>query len=159
MSDRAVPARDAGFALSAAGIALIAGRLIAGFALDYLFAPYVAIIFFAPPLLGIAILLTTSSTIASVSATVLVEIGRGAEVDLIAYLQSRYLGVRSFGGIYGDFLALFMVGSGIGPSTMGKTFAHCGTYVAALLAFCGGLLGACLTMLSLGPYPPDERNR
>jgi predicted MFS family arabinose efflux permease len=168
MTDRGVSATTAALALSAGGAALIVGRLIAGYILDRVFAPYVAIFFFAMPLLAIGILLTTTTLASSVCATILVGIGLGAEVDLIAYLQSRYLGLRSFGEIYSYFLAVFLIGSGLGPFVMGVVFAESGTYSMALIAFAVSLAAACAIMSTFSAYPfgsnaeavaPDHRSR
>jgi predicted MFS family arabinose efflux permease len=152
MADRGVPAPTAALALSAGGIALIAGRLLAGYALDHVFAPYVASFFFAMPLVAIVILLMQPGIALSFAATVLVGMGLGAEVDLIAYLQSRYFGLRRFGEIYGYLLAVFMVGSGVGPFAMGLAFTHAGGYSWALAAFAGGLTMACASMLTYPAY-------
>jgi predicted MFS family arabinose efflux permease len=152
MTDRGIRSQTAALAISAGGVALIGGRLIAGFALDYLFAPYVAMLFFAMPLFGIAILLCASTVAPSILAATLVGIGLGAEVDLIAYLQSRYLGLRQFGQTYGYFLAIFLVGSGVGPFAMGLSYSHTGGYSAALIAFGVGLLSTCAGMLTFGRY-------
>jgi hypothetical protein len=81
--------QTAALALSSGGIALVAGRLIAGYILDLICAPYVAVFFFALPLFGIGPL-TSSSVASSVLAAILISISLGAEMDLIAYLQSRY---------------------------------------------------------------------
>jgi MFS family permease len=159
MTDRGVPVQTAALALSSAGIALIVGRLIAGYALDLVFAPYVALFFFALPLFGIGILLTTSSVASSVLAAILIGISLGAEVDLIAYLQSRYFGLRRFGEIYGYLLAIFMVGSGVGPFAMGVAYAYFGSYAPALAGFGVCLACACAGMLALPSYAfgNDER--
>lgn len=45
--------------VSIAGTALIGGRLLSGFLLDRIHAPYVAAVFFLAPLMGIVVLLTT----------------------------------------------------------------------------------------------------
>src|SRR5688572_18780338 len=98
----------------AAGLSLVAGRLLAGYLLDHIFAPYVASIFFLSPLVGIGLLIAATNVPMAAAGTILVGIGLGAEVDLIAFLLSRYLGNRSFGEIYGYLFAIFMFGSGIG---------------------------------------------
>ena len=67
--------------------------------------------------------------------TVLVGIGLGAEVDLIAFLLSRYLGMRSFGEIYGYFFAIFMLGAGLGPFVMGVSFDRTGSYNLMLVCY------------------------
>ena len=70
---------------------------------------------------------------------VLVGLGMGAEVDLIAYLQSRYFGLRAFGQIYGYLFAVFTVGTGLGPFLMGAAYDATGSYrvrVDRALCFC-----------------------
>jgi MFS family permease len=159
MTDRGVPAETASLALSCGGIALIAGRLIAGYVLDFVFAPYVALFFFALPLMGIGILLTSSSVALSVVAGILIGASLGAEVDLIAYLQSRYFGLRRFGEIYGYLLAIFMVGSGVGPFVLGVAFVHFGNYSAALTGLGVCLACACAAMLTFPSYAFGNHDR
>jgi MFS family permease len=75
MTDRGVPAGAATAAISAAGLALIVGRLAAGWLLDRRHAPHVAIVFFSLPLLGIALLLGTSDARFGIPAAILVGLG------------------------------------------------------------------------------------
>ena len=152
LTDRGVDPRSATAAISAAGLALIVGRLLAGWALDKVHAPRVAIVFFALPLIGILLLLLTSDLRLALLAAVLVGLGLGAEVDLIAFLQSRYLGMRAFGEIYGYLFAIFMLGSGLGPFLMGTTFHRFQGYSVGLASLACGLVLACFLMLRLGPY-------
>lgn len=152
MTDRGVPVAQATAALSAAGMALIAGRLLAGYLLDRIFAPFVAALFFAMPLVGVALLLFTTSASLAVPAALLVGLGLGAEVDLIAFLQSRYLGLRAFGQIYGYLFAVFMLGSGLGPFLMGMSFQMLHDYAPALYLLMALLAVSCLALLRFGPY-------
>ncbi len=152
LTDNGVPPRIAAATISVAGVALIGGRLIAGYLLDRLFAPHVALAFFLAPLAGILLLLLTVSVPAALVAAVLVGLGLGAEVDLIAYLLSRYFGMRSFGEIYGYFFAIFMLGSGIGPFIMGVVFQRTGHYTVALMILAAALAVACVVVTRLGPY-------
>lgn len=152
MTDRGLSAAVATGALGTAGMALIAGRLLAGWLLDRMHGPWVAAAFFALPLVGVLMLVLSKSTSMALPAAVLVGLGLGAEVDLIAYLQSRYLGLKAFGAIYGYLFATFMLGSGIGPFLMGSSFRGLHSYDPALWFFAMALLGACLLMAMLGPY-------
>jgi len=65
---------------------------------------------------------------------------------------SRYLGMRSFGEIYGYFFSIFMLGSGLGPFAMGVSYDSTGSYRLMLLCFAGALALASLPMLRLGAY-------
>jgi MFS family permease len=91
-------------------------------------------------------------------AVVLVGMGLGAEVDLIAYLQSRYLGMKSFGEIYGYFFSIFMLGSGVGPYMMGLAFDLAGVYTLALGVFSVLLIAACLCLFRIGDYRYPNRH-
>jgi MFS family permease len=153
MSDRGVSPQTATAMVGAAGTALIAGRLLSGFLLDRIHAPYVAAVFFLAPLIGIVMLLTALRTEGATLGTVLIGIGLGAEGDLIAFLASRYLGMRSFGEIYGYFFSIFMLGAGLGPLIMGISYDRTGSYKLMLVFFALALGLASLPMLRLGAYP------
>ncbi len=152
LTDRGLPPAIATTALATAGVALIFGRLLSGYLLDKFFAPYIAAIFFLAPLLGILVLLKASASFTGGLGTVLLGVGLGAEVDLIAFLLTRYLGNRSFGEIYGYLFALFMLGSGLGPMLMGICFDVFGSYSLALICFAVALMIAIVLMCRLGAY-------
>jgi MFS family permease len=152
LTDRGVSLRNATGMVGIAGGALIGGRVFAGYLVDRIHGAYVAACFFFAPLVGIVVLLTTTRPEAAGVAALLVGLGLGAEGDLMAFLQSRYLGLRSFGEIYGYFFAIFMLGAGLGPFVMGRSFDRTGSYRMMLLWFSGALAVAILPMLRLGPY-------
>jgi len=152
LTDRGVVPAQAAGVISVIGIALIVGRLIAGYLLDRLFAPYVAVAFTVLPLVGVVLLLVAVSVPTAIVAALLVGLGLGAEVDLIAFLLSRYLGMRAFGEIYGYLFALFMLGNGVGPVVLGASFQSTGSYTSALVACAAGLVLASGLVLRLGPY-------
>jgi MFS family permease len=152
LGDRGISPQAATGMMSIAGIALIAGRLLAGFLLDRFHAPYVAVVFFLAPLVGIAVLLSTPRPEGAAIGTILVGMGIGAEVDLIAFLLSRYMGMRAFGEIYGYFFSIFMVGAGLGPFAMGVSYDRTGSYRLMLLCFVVALALASLPLLRLGTY-------
>lgn len=152
LTDRGVAPGQAAGVISVIGIALIVGRLVAGYLLDRLFAPYVAVAFTLLPLVGVVLLLVAVSVPTAIVAALLVGLGLGAEVDLIAFLLSRYLGMRAFGEIYGYLFALFMLGNGVGPVVLGASFQSTGSYTTALVACAAGLVLASVLVLRLGPY-------
>jgi MFS family permease len=85
-------------------------------------------------------------------AAFLLGLGMGAEVDMLAYLASRYFGLRSFATIYGYVFAAFMVAGALGPLMMGALFDHFHSYSAGLGAAAIGSLGAVALLALLGPY-------
>lgn len=156
--DRGIAATLATSALGFAGLALIGGRLLAGFLLDRIFAPYVAAFFFLVPVAGITLLLANPLPAYAAVAVVLIGLGLGAEVDLIAFLLSRYLGLKSFGEIYGYLFAAFMAGSGAGPYVMGFVFDATGSYSSALTGLSLVLLASAMLVLRLGAYAYPRQN-
>jgi MFS family permease len=152
LTDRGVAPQQAAGVISVIGIALIVGRLIAGYLLDRLFAPYVAVAFTVLPLIGVVLLLVAVNVPTAIVAALLVGLGLGAEVDLIAFLLSRYLGMRAFGEIYGYLFALFMLGNGVGPVVLAASFQSTGSYTPALVGCAAGLVLASGLVLRLGPY-------
>lgn len=152
LGDRGVSARTATAALSAAGLALILGRILSGYCLDRLFAPFVSAGFFLVPLCGMALLGAGASDALAVFAAILLGIGIGAEVDIMAFLVGRYFGIAHYGAVYGTLLSLFTLGSGTGPWLIALAFDHFHNYSAAL-AGCGAtLLVASALVASLGKY-------
>ncbi len=152
LTDRGVSAQSAAFATSLFGGALLFGRVWAGHLLDRFFAPYVAAGFFLVPALGLFLLWSGVTGGFAFVAAILVGMGLGAEVDMIAYLVSRYFGLFAFGEIYGYLFAAFGLGGGLGPFLMGSGFDATGSYSRVLAAFVVMTLVASGLMPQLGPY-------
>jgi MFS family permease len=152
VTDRGGTAQLAAFASSLFGVGLFLGRVGCGYLLDLFFAPRVAGLLFAAVAIGIAFLGLSHAIWSACTAAVLVGLGIGAEVDIIAYLTSRYFGLRSYGAIFGWIWAVFGVSGGLGAYLMGLGFDKTGSYVVPLIGFfCASLL-ATLLIVSLGPY-------
>lgn len=152
LTDRGIPLRTATAGLSMAGLAIIVSRVVSGYCVDRFFAPYLAIVFFSCPIIGIALLLSGASGPVPILATVLCGLGVGAEVDLMAFFVGRYFGLRAFGAIYGLMFAIFIVGVGLGAYLMGLSFDLVNSYSPMLIAFGGALVISCLLIARLGPY-------
>lgn len=153
LTDRGSSPQSAAGAAAFFGAGILGGRIAAGYLMDRFFAPRVAALFFAGPLLGMALLIGEAPSEFAPLCALLLGIGAGAEVDVLAYLTSRYYGLRDFGQIYGYFYAAFMIGTGIGPLAVGVGFEATGSYFAPLLATTSSTLLLCVLLLSLGPYP------
>jgi cyanate permease len=73
-------------------------------------------------------------------------------VDIIAYLTSRYFGLRAFGEIYGYAFGSYALAGALGPWLMGLGFDRTGSYGTVLAGFLVAMLVAAGAMLKLGPY-------
>ncbi len=150
LTDRGISAGEAIGALSAAGLALIVGRVIAGYCIDKIFAPYIAVLFLLAPMVGIAILATGMAN--PVIGTVLLGLGIGAEIDLMSFIISRYFGVRFFGALHGFMFAPVLLGNAVGASILGWCFQLMHSYTPGFALFEVLLAIACMLIMTLGQY-------
>lgn len=154
LTDKGLSFADAARYAGLIGVSVIGGRLVAGFLMDRLWAPMIAAIFLCMPCLA-AFILTTgniSPMILGLSALI-VGLAAGAELDLMAFLVSRYFGLKHYGALYGGIYIFFSIGAGLAPAMFGWTYDMFGHYQAVLyMAAISSMIGACL-MLTLGRYP------
>jgi predicted MFS family arabinose efflux permease len=152
LSDRGMSMQTAALGSSILGAAVLIGRAGTGFLLDHVFAPCLAAVCFAGVAAGIALLRIGNSTAICFVGAFLVGLGLGAEVDMIAFLVSRYFGLRFFGQIYGFAFAAFALAGALGPVAMGAGFDFTGSYTAPLAGLCISGAAAALLISRLGPY-------
>ena len=136
------------------GVSVICGRLLTGFLVDHVWAPLIAAIFLSAPC--VAALLLSGENIAPVwisLSALIIGLAAGAELDLMAFLASRYFGLRHYGTIYGGLYVFFSIGAGLAPAAFGQTYDAYGHYQPMLyLVAVMSVLGAAF-MLTLGRYP------
>jgi MFS family permease len=152
LTDQGATAQSAAFASSLFGVGLFIGRVGCGYLLDKFFAPRVAAVLFAAVAIGIALLGLGHAIWSVCTAAVLVGLGIGAEVDIVAYLTSRYFGLRFYGAIFGWIWAVFGVSGGLGAYLMGLGFDKTGSYRTPLIGFFCAAVLAVLLIVTLGPY-------
>jgi MFS family permease len=152
LTDLGSTAQAAALGSSLVGVALLVGRVGSGYFLDRFFGPRVAIFFFGGVAIGIALLWIGGSREVALVGAFLVGLGMGAEVDIIAYLTSRYFGLRAFGEIYGYAFGAFALAGGVGTFLMGAGFDLTGSYRTPLAGFFAATLVAIVLITRLGPY-------
>ena len=159
LTDRGVSPAGAALYMSSLALGLIAGRVLAGFLMDYFFAPYVAAFFLLGLLAGILILASGATGAPVFAAAVLVGMATGSEISEIAYICSRYFGPRAFGLIYGLMFSAFQLGSMAGSPLMGIYHDHAGNYAGALWVVAALVAVGILLIVLLGPYPDSWHPR
>lgn len=152
LSDQGLSPQRVALAITVLGSALMIGRVASGYLLDRFFAPRVAMCIFGAAAFGIVLLRTAVGTRLVFLAVFLIGLGMGAEVDIIAYLTSRYFGLRAFGEIYGYAFASYTLAGALGPWLMGLGFDRSGSYGSILVDFLLATLLAAVLMTRLGPY-------
>ena len=134
------------------GLATIAGRLIGGFLVDYIWAPLVAFVFMSVPAIGCFILAGDMGVGWNVFALVLVGVAAGVEFDLMAYFVSRYFGMKAYGRIYGLVYAAFGLGSGTSPVIFNILRGGADDYSGVLGVVAAGFVIGGVMLLALGRY-------
>jgi MFS family permease len=152
LSDQGVSPQRVALAITVLGSALMIGRVLSGYLLDRFFAPRVAMCIFGAAACGIVLLRAAAGTQLVFPAAFLIGLGMGAEVDIIAYLTSRYFGLRAFGEIYGYAFASYTLAGALGPWFMGLGFDRFGSYSFILVGLFLATLIAVVLLTRLGPY-------
>lgn len=142
---------------SVMGLTIILGRLLVGFLVDRFWAPGVAASFFVLPAIALMLLLNLDVTIVTgFLIAVLIGLAAGAELDLLAYLTSKFFGSAHYPAVFGVIFAFFAVGAGSGPPIYGEAAQAAGGYSSILQVSVGLLVLCILLFLALGKYPPEE---
>ena len=87
---------------------------------------------------------------------IMIGLAAGAELDLLAYLTSKYFGPANYPAIFGIIIAFFTVGAGIAPPLFGAVAQAFQGYATMLSISVGLLLLSIVLFLLLGKYPDEE---
>jgi MFS family permease len=156
LGDAGIDPRVAGKFAGQIGLAVIASRMLVGFALDRFFAPHIAIVICLVAAAGILTFRFLGVESASLTA-IAMGLALGAELDLMGFLVARYFGLTQFGKVYGWLYFAFIFASGIGPLWVGAVRDSSGNYSLALVASAIGLLVCCGGFLMMPRYPDQVR--
>lgn len=150
---RGVTPAEAASIQGALGLALIVGRAFAGFLMDRLFAPYVAAAIIAFPVAGVTLLALGATGGQALFAAVCVGLAAGAELDVLAYLITRYFGNRGYAENYGWLYAAWTAGSGVAPVLTALVYDRTGSHTLALWIYVAMFTISAVLVLRLGAYP------
>ena len=153
LTDQGMSASQAALAASTVGITIIIARVGIGYLIDRFFAPRVALLFFLASAAGIGLLAVNPTGVTAFLAAVMVGLSIGAEIDLLAYLTTRYFGLRNFGAVYGLMFAALLVGTSAGPVSFGGVYELTGSYASILISCAALNTIACILVALLPRYP------
>jgi MFS family permease len=155
--DRGMESGTAAAVASLEGATVFFSRIFIGFLIDKIFAPRVAVVFFTLSACGIGMFALGAVNTAAFVAVILIGLSLGAEIDILAFLASRYFGLRAYGTVYGLLFAAVLLGTATGPYIFGLGFDLSGSYDTVLVGcVVANILAVLLTGL-LGPYPDWEK--
>lgn len=151
LTDRGLSPAAATATFGLFGLSTLTGRVVTGFLVDRVFAPYVAAVFWFAPVAGFAALIGGAGLLPA-AGVFLIGLGLGSEVDMLAFLNSRYFGQRAFGQLYGYFFMSFALGGALGRFLGGYLFDLAGSYSPALAGAGAALVAAIVLLMRLGAY-------
>jgi predicted MFS family arabinose efflux permease len=148
---------DAILLASFIGYAVLVGRLVGGYLLDKIWAPAVACALLILPAFSMYLFQLDDLTFFQTAlAVVILGFSAGIEYDLLAYLVSRYFGIRNYAAIYGTLYAFFAAGAGFGPAVYGRVFENTGSYNYILNISMWAFIFCSVALLLLGKYRDEE---
>lgn len=141
-------------------LSVVAGRLIGGFLIDHFWAPAVSAIILTLPVFFCLAVRTAEPSFALLAfGNIALGLAAGVEYDLLAFLVSRYFGLKRYSAIYGFMYAIFAMGAGFGPYLYGRSFVATGGYETILGYALIIVPIAAWPLLLLGKYreyPPED---
>jgi MFS family permease len=153
LTDRGFTLGGAARIASVIGVMVIVGRAGAGYLLDRLWAPGVALVLLSAPIIGCFILASQLSSVpAMVLAAATIGLAVGAEFSVLAFMVGKYFGQRRYGIIYACLYAVFKLSAGVGTPMFGYSFDITRSYNFILYFSAGALLVGSTLLLTLGPY-------
>jgi MFS family permease len=157
LEDRGLSSQQAAWLASAFGWSAFGGRLLIGFLVDRYDARHIAFLFFSLSAIGLSLLSVQMPIWAVTVAAIMLGVSLGAEVDMLAYLTSRYFGLKNFAQIFGVMFSAVMVAMSLSPVAFGAVYDHTGSYRAILALGIPLCLMAIVLVLMLRPYAQRVR--
>jgi predicted MFS family arabinose efflux permease len=154
LTDAGMTAQQAAGFVALFGPSLIVGRLSGGLLVDRFDARFIAALaFLLPAVACMALVGFDGSYRAAIVAPVCAGLAAGVQTNLIAYLVTRYFGMRSYGAVFGILFGLFGVATTLSPVVAGAVFDSVGSYDMVLRILSAMSVAGALLMVSLGRYP------
>ena len=150
--DRGIESSTAALVASSVGLSMGVARMIVGYFLDHVFAPRLAMVVFSLASMSIMLIVFTDYLPLYFLAAVLIGFGLGAEGDLMAYMVSRYFGMRNFAAIFSSVFSFYILGTGAGPAMFGRSFVEHGNYLQIHFISFGLMISAIILFAFLAPY-------
>jgi len=157
LNDKGFPRTEAAGYAGLVGINVIIGRLVVGYLVDRFWAPMIAFIFLILPAISCLLLAVDQPSATGITiAALMIGLAAGAELDLMAFLISRYFGLKHYGQLYGGLFIFFAIGSGTAPALFGLWHDLTGSYQTILYGTAILFVLGAVMFLAMGRYPNFE---
>lgn len=141
-------------AVSVMAASAAVGAFLSGVLVDRFWAPAVAFTLNVAAGLGCLFLLQADvPVIMFYCAVMLVGLGQGAEIDIVAFMVARYFGLRSYSMIYSLTVLGISLFTSVGSMLIGLAYTHFGNYDVAIMVASALFMLAGLCYLGMGRYP------
>ncbi len=151
---------DAGYNLAYAakiqgliGLSVLIGRLLMGYLVDRVFAPWAAAAVTTAAAAGLFLMAGCGPVAAPVTA-ILIGLAMGAEGDVLSYITARYFGLASYGQLYGLLYGSYVIGQGISSFLLARLHTAFGSYSMPLWIVGAILLGGAALLASAPRFAP-----
>ncbi len=148
LEGRGYDTETAAWIASLFGFATFGGRILIGWLVDHFEARSVALVFFSLSAVGMCLLAIDLPLWVVLLSAILLGGSLGAEVDMLAYLASRYFGLRCFAQIFSMLFAMVMFSMSLGPLVFGAVYDATQSYTTVVAAGVPACIFA-IAMLSL----------
>lgn len=153
-----ISGEGAGVMLAAMSIGMLAGRFVAGVALDRFRADLVSFVTLGLPSIGLFIIASNwDAPTVLTFAVFCIGFSFGAEGDIIGFLVARHFGVEVYSSVMGLLTFCTSFSTASGALLLGMTMEKTGGYdLYLIIAGCGVLIGASLLLLLGKGREPSE---
>ena len=135
------------------GSGAIVAHIVTGVLLDRYHGPRIGALTFLIPVPACMMLLALGSAPwLGVPAAMILGFGTGAQSGVLAYLATRYFGLKNFGAIYGTIIGIMSTG-GIWPTLVGFVYDTTGSYQTVLQMVAPLYIVCAAMIITLGAYP------
>lgn len=140
-------------------VAVLVGRIAAGWLLDRVLGPKIGALAFISAFLGFTLMKGAHNAVDLVVASLFLGLCSGATLTIASYWTSRYWGLQSFGSSYGLIYAAITLGGAVGPLALGFVFDRSGSYAPGLGFAQLGMIFCALGAWALKPYVHPVKTR
>lgn len=144
---------DAASAAAMIGLGSIAGRLGCGLLLDRFPGALIGAVSFSLPIVVCVLLLQSEAAAIAPLVAFVLGLSLGSELDVMAYLTSRYFGLRNFGMLFSILVGIQTMALGVGPLIAGYIYDSRGSYHPMLWGMMPLFVVSAAMIASLGRYP------
>lgn len=138
-------------AAAAFGMGSLAGRAGTGLLLDRVNPTILGAVIFALPIGGLILVMSSAAIAPAVIAgSAILGLALGGEIDIVAYLTSRYMAASEFASLFGIIVTMQILALGIGPFLVNYIFDLTGAYSGFLFAALPCFALASMMLLTLG---------